>query len=199
MKTTVTRRTLRSSLGRTLRPVLRAAHASGAAGLVLLLAIASGCSAQREPSSSPGTSEAASPALLDSSASEAGASAPADDREAPPSGQKKAASPLAPRQAESAPRSDGPPQPAAAPSAEESVERNWDELAQSRRAFDQQLEPSQLSCAGARPHRDAICSIAERICEIASSGPSTTGGARCADAQKSCTDAKSRYKARCGE
>jgi hypothetical protein len=63
------------------------------------------------------------------------------------------------------------------------------------------IQPEQLSCSGAAPHRDAICSLAERICNI--NGPSTDGqlgseSARdCEKAKKTCSEAKKRYAQRC--
>jgi len=66
-------------------------------------------------------------------------------------------------------------------------------------SFDDALEPQKLSCEGARPHRDAICAIAERLCELPAERPSTTRpSASCYDARHSCDAAKTKFKARCG-
>jgi hypothetical protein len=57
------------------------------------------------------------------------------------------------------------------------------------------LRPEALSCAGAKPHQEAICSLAERICEMES--PSTIKGADCTKAQESCQKARKQYQAKC--
>lgn len=62
--------------------------------------------------------------------------------------------------------------------------------------FDEHLKAEVLSCDGARPHRDAICSIAERICAMES--PSTTKSADCSRAQESCEKARTQYQKKCG-
>ena len=62
--------------------------------------------------------------------------------------------------------------------------------------LDESFRPGELSCSGAVPHRDAICSIAERICNLDS--PSALEGAKdCEKAKKSCSDAKTRYDKKC--
>ncbi len=66
-------------------------------------------------------------------------------------------------------------------------------------SFDDALEPRQLSCEGARPHRDAICAIAERLCELPAERPSTIRpSASCEGARQSCDAAKTKFKSRCG-
>lgn len=61
------------------------------------------------------------------------------------------------------------------------------------------LRADALSCGGARPHRDAICEIARRICELQSSSPSTTSPeASCSEATQSCESAQRRFREKCG-
>lgn len=62
-------------------------------------------------------------------------------------------------------------------------------------ALDESLHPERLSCEGAKPHQDAICSIATRICEMEQ--PSTTTSRDCKQAKKSCKRAKQRYEEEC--
>lgn len=62
--------------------------------------------------------------------------------------------------------------------------------------FNQILNAEALSCDGAKPQRDAICSIAARICEM--EGPGATKGADCSRAQESCQKAKTQYREKCG-
>lgn len=62
--------------------------------------------------------------------------------------------------------------------------------------LDNAFRPEHLSCSGAEPHRDAICSIAERICNL-SSTPSLEAAQDCEKAKKSCSDAKKRYEQKC--
>jgi hypothetical protein len=124
----------------------------------------------------------AAPAAKAADAAPAGAAAPA--RESAPSGA------LAPKKKDAALRDEE--------AADSKTE--LDQLSLEARYFDESLSPTALSCAGAKPHRDAICAIAERLCELSTTGPSTTGpGARCVEAKQSCESARSRFKARCGE
>ena len=62
-------------------------------------------------------------------------------------------------------------------------------------ALEESLHPKRLSCEGAKPHQDAICSIAARICEM--DQPSTTKSGDCEQAEKSCKRAKQRYEDKC--
>ena len=73
-------------------------------------------------------------------------------------------------------------------------------LAQAIRAFDNALAPEHLSCAGAQPHRDAICSIAERLCELPDGERELTGAQEedCEHARDACKTARARYRDRCG-
>lgn len=62
-------------------------------------------------------------------------------------------------------------------------------------AFDVFLAPGELSCGGARPHLDAICAIAERLC---GAGPDTLNSDKdCQAATQSCQSAKKRYQEKC--
>lgn len=60
------------------------------------------------------------------------------------------------------------------------------------------LQPAALSCQGADPRRDAICSIAERLCED-SQGLTSARERDCERARRACERARSRYEDVCGE
>lgn len=62
-------------------------------------------------------------------------------------------------------------------------------------AFDIFLAPGELSCGSARPHLDAICSIAERLCRPAPD--SLHRDEDCKSATQSCQNAKKRFQAKC--
>jgi hypothetical protein len=64
-------------------------------------------------------------------------------------------------------------------------------------AFRKQLNPEELSCEGAAPIREAICAIAKRICTMDDLG-SHSEIEQCQEAKKSCADATSRLKEKCG-
>jgi hypothetical protein len=61
--------------------------------------------------------------------------------------------------------------------------------------FEKRFGAEVQSCDGAEPLKDAICSIAERICAMES--PSTTKSAECARAQESCEKARKQYQKKC--
>lgn len=62
--------------------------------------------------------------------------------------------------------------------------------------FNESVKAETLSCDGAKPFKDAICSLAGRICEM--EVPSTVQSADCTQAQESCEKAKKHYQAKCG-
>ncbi len=67
-------------------------------------------------------------------------------------------------------------------------------------AFDQALGADTLSCEGARPHRDAICEIAKRHCDLSVKTPSSSGEQDdCVTANQACEKAQRKYQARCGK
>lgn len=63
-------------------------------------------------------------------------------------------------------------------------------------SFDAQLDPQRLSCDGARPIKDAICSIAQRICDLSDPG-SLNKPADCKRASDACKKAQSDYDDKC--
>lgn len=60
--------------------------------------------------------------------------------------------------------------------------------------FEQQMNPSELSCDGAKPHLEAICGIAKRICESSNMLQAKTD---CQTAQSSCEKARARFRSKC--
>ena len=62
-------------------------------------------------------------------------------------------------------------------------------------AFDNSLDAEDLSCDGALPHREAICSIAKRLCDLKDA---LSGKRPCTAATESCEQAKKRFKEKCG-
>jgi hypothetical protein len=80
------------------------------------------------------------------------------------------------------------------PSEQDDVER----LDREERQFQQAIDPEALSCAGALPRRDAICSLAKKICELTPPTDSLSAQKDCEKAQSACTNAKASYKGRCG-
>lgn len=58
------------------------------------------------------------------------------------------------------------------------------------------LNPTQLSCEGARPHRDMICEIAARLCE--SQSEDLLSQRQCQRAQAACDAAQKSFSERCG-
>lgn len=72
------------------------------------------------------------------------------------------------------------------------------ELSRAVTELEELLRPTELGCSGAEPHVEAICRIAERICELAPGQPSSTEDPEeCPKARAQCVDAKQRYAARC--
>ncbi len=70
-------------------------------------------------------------------------------------------------------------------------------LREERLQLDSHLQPTELSCASAKPHVGAICQIAERLCSL--EDPTSLDQARqCRSARESCEDARERYEAKCG-
>jgi hypothetical protein len=62
-------------------------------------------------------------------------------------------------------------------------------------ALDVFLAPGELSCGSARPHLDAICSIAERLC--GEDPDSLHKDEDCKSATQSCQNAKKRFRLKC--
>jgi hypothetical protein len=71
------------------------------------------------------------------------------------------------------------------------------DLEREERQFQEAIDPEALSCAGALPRRDAICSLAAKICEL-STPTSLSAQKDCEKAQSACTNAKATYRSRCG-
>lgn len=69
-------------------------------------------------------------------------------------------------------------------------------LRESRSLLDDALGTTSLSCDGALPHRDAICSIARRICDL-DADDFADGAHACKRAKESCQSAKRRYRQKC--
>ena len=80
--------------------------------------------------------------------------------------------------------------------AEATVVSLQEQLEQRMIRFEGSLGTIELSCSGAAPHRDAICSIAERICEM-EEGPTTAPSEECSRAQESCKKAKDKFAEKC--
>ncbi len=74
-----------------------------------------------------------------------------------------------------------------------------DDLRAATSAFDESLGAKELSCEGARPHRDAICEIAKRLCELSVKTPSSGERDDCVTANRACEKAQRKYQARCGK
>lgn len=70
-------------------------------------------------------------------------------------------------------------------------------LAAEQDAFDAALEPTELSCSGARPHRDAICALAERLCQQRRDAVLDAAD-QCKAAQEQCDSVRARYREACG-
>lgn len=149
------------------------------------------CSAQQKPPTESAPASEPTAARLEASGA---AESAADDASAEQAPAAPAMAPEKPEKKEGlAPYDEEAPGKAAS-------RRDVDQLATEQRAFDDDIAPSALSCSGARPHRDAICSIAERLCELPPERPSTTRpSARCEEARQTCTQARSRFKERCGD
>jgi hypothetical protein len=92
------------------------------------------------------------------------------------------------------------PRKKSAPSAGAKGTGSVGSLTQAVNAFDNALGAERLSCAGARPHRDAICTIAERLCGPTEGEPTATDKelADCEQARTACVIAQARYRDRCG-
>lgn len=155
------------------------------AASLALVVVASACA--RAPQEAPASAAKESPAPAPA---EPAAASTFDQKEADDAAPRSEQAPVAPSiAAEEGPGSEK--RKAAADSDTRLFEEN--------RAFDGAMQPTALSCDGARPHRDAICSIAERLCELPAEEPSTTQpNRRCSDARYSCSRAKDKFKARCG-
>jgi hypothetical protein len=161
---------------------------------IALLASCVGC-AREAQSSAPTSDRRAEP-----SAAASPEAAPAAPSEAPPPGMERDEE--APAQQPSAAQSlqgrsslEGP----SAPQADKKSSARDDAVSQlsvETGQFAKAIAPEQLSCDSARPHRDAICEIATRICELSSKSPSSTGS-DCESAKSSCVDARRKYKERC--
>ena len=67
-------------------------------------------------------------------------------------------------------------------------------------AFDIAMTPNRLSCAGARPHLEAICDIADRLCLPPADDSEQTNAARadCEQARERCDEARTRFRQHCG-
>ena len=95
--------------------------------------------------------------------------------------------------------SQAPSEEALGPKPLESPEQDEvDRLESEERQFQQAIDPEALSCAGALPRRDAICSLAKKICDLTSPTHSLAAQKDCEKAQSACTNAKATYKGRCG-
>ena len=95
--------------------------------------------------------------------------------------------------------SQAPSEEALGPKPLESPEQDEvDRLESEERQFQQAVDPEALSCAGALPRRDAICSLAKKICDLTSPTHSLAAQKDCEKAQSACTNAKATYKGRCG-
>lgn len=98
---------------------------------------------------------------------------------------------------------DAEEEPAAAP-ADDLLERKEAgpspelRLAAEQDAFDAALDPTELSCAGARPHRDAICSLAARLCKQEGDAV-LDADKQCEGAKQQCDSVRERYREACGE
>jgi hypothetical protein len=79
-----------------------------------------------------------------------------------------------------------------------SDDEQLEQLGREERQFQQALDPEALSCGGALPRRDAICSLAEKICELSPPDYSLSAQEDCDKARSACTDAKAAYRKRCG-
>lgn len=152
-----------------------------------------------------GCSRAAAPSR--SKAAEAAAPAPAPAEEAAPAGTKDASDlegetdDLRSDEAQPGEKKEGPslseaPASEAKPWGQEGEEPE-DRLRLEEEKFTQAIEPSALSCSGALPRRDAICTLAERICDLAPSQVPGREHEDCTKARASCEKAKRAYAGRC--
>lgn len=172
-------------------------HALGLVGLCALT-FAAGCSrgAESAPKSSappPSDDRMHEPGASDA---DAAPSAPAyvmdSSNEAPQERSESAGAAPAPALEESS----------ASPAKQKSSppETELNRLTAVRGLFEEALEPERLSCEGARPLRDAICEIAERLCDLSAKPPSSTNSnEECTTARSSCEQAQRKYKERCGK
>jgi len=72
------------------------------------------------------------------------------------------------------------------------------QLARAVTELEELLRPIQLGCSSAQPHVEAICRIAERICDLVDRQPSATDDPEeCSKARAQCADAQRRYSERC--
>lgn len=65
-----------------------------------------------------------------------------------------------------------------------------------RDAFVSALAAAAPDCEGARGFRDAVCSLAERICALTGQAPSSLA-ARCDDGRRRCAQSRLRYSRQC--
>ncbi len=70
------------------------------------------------------------------------------------------------------------------------------ELAGMSSRFDDALGLASPDCDAAERFRDAVCSLSERICEIAQAGALS---GRCSDGRRRCAQSRQRYAERCGD
>lgn len=74
------------------------------------------------------------------------------------------------------------------------------DLTSATQAFDTALDAAELSCTGAKGYVDAICRIAERICDVSTRPPPSSAPPRdCDDARSECERSQERYAERCSE
>ncbi len=95
------------------------------------------------------------------------------------------------------PTSEAEPEPTLETKGEQPAEPTLQNLRTSEELLAGALAPAQLSCSGALPHRDAICGIATRICELEQSAPSSAARRDCEAAEQACKKARETYDARC--
>jgi len=88
--------------------------------------------------------------------------------------------------------------PASAPAEEWTSEATIEQLHEEEKDFARAIDPSALSCSGALPLKDTICTLAERICALAPEGSSKSAQKDCKSARASCDKAKQSYSGRCG-
>jgi len=89
--------------------------------------------------------------------------------------------------------------PAAEPAGPwQDAEAPVDDLAEKEAGFTRAMDPSALSCSGALPLKDAICTLADRICALAAGHTEDAAERDCKRARSSCDKAKQSYAGRCG-
>jgi|GEM_PF-1596657 len=141
----------------------------------------------------PADSAPAAPAAAGSVKESDASAAPGDDAMSDHADEEKLPKKKADEQGEE-PSLSQPPRAGPLPSDDDELEQ----LGREERQFQQALDPEALSCAGALPRRDAICSLAEKICELTPPTHSLSAQEDCDKARSACTDAKAAYRKRCG-